>query len=181
LLDSNTGRRDKDLATCSHLASSLKPLCWLQRPNPSQSFPNCILQHEDVSDGAAISMPTLKDINCSIELSKSHRKLQEFGTSYGDGFVETFVPVPSKPQSFSIHLTSNKFIAPGISMYVFVDGVYQCNRNRQDLELRKGSDSRSVVDFRVRQKEEKQKDGSIVAREWKFEKLDTSKILPLHI
>jgi hypothetical protein len=120
-------------------------------------------------------MPTLKDINCSIELPDSQRTLQEFGTTYGDGCVETFVSVPSKPQSFSIHLTSEKFIAPGISMYVFVDGVYQCNRNQQNLKLRKHSDSRSVVDFRVRQKEEKQKDGSMIAREWKFEKLDTSK------
>ncbi|QRC98235.1 hypothetical protein JI435_043200 [Parastagonospora nodorum SN15] len=119
-------------------------------------------------------MPTLKDLKCSIELSESQRALQEFGTTYGDGCVETFVPVPSKPQAFSIHLTSDKFIAPGISMYVFVDGVYQCNRNRQDLKLRKSSDSRSVVDFRVRQKEEKQKDGSMIAREWKFEKLNTT-------
>lgn len=119
-------------------------------------------------------MPHLKDLNCSIELSDSRRTLQEFGTAYGDGFVETFVPVPSKPQSFSVHLTSDKFIAPGISMYVFVDGVYQCNRNRQDLKLRNGSNSKSRVDFRVRQKEEKQKDGSMIAREWKFEKLNTS-------
>ncbi|KAH8732710.1 hypothetical protein GQ44DRAFT_765791 [Phaeosphaeriaceae sp. PMI808] len=119
-------------------------------------------------------MPKLKDLNCSIELSATQKPLQEFGTTYGDGFVETFVPVPSKPLSFSIHLTSNKFIAPGISMYVFVDGVYQCNRNRQDLKLRKGSDNRTLVDFRVRQKEEKQKDGSIIAREWKFEKLNTT-------
>jgi hypothetical protein len=120
-------------------------------------------------------MPTLKNINCSIELSESQRTLQEFGTTYGDGFVETFVAVPSKSQSFSVHLTSNKFIAPGISMYVFVDGIYQCNRNRQDLKLGKGSEGRSVVDFRVRQKEEKQRDGSMIAREWKFERLDTSK------
>jgi hypothetical protein len=119
-------------------------------------------------------MPTLKDLTCAIELSESQRKLQEFGTTYGDGSVETFVPVPSKPQSFSIHLTSDRFIAPGISMYVFVDGVYQCNRNRQELKLKKGSDRHPVVDFRVRQKEEKQKDGSMIARPWKFEKLDTS-------
>jgi hypothetical protein len=125
-------------------------------------------------------MPTLKDLTCAIELSESQRKLQEFGTTYGDGFVETFVPVPSKPQSFSIHLTSDRFIAPGISMYVFVDGEYQCNRNRQDLKLKKGSDRHSVVDFRVRQKEEKQKDGSMIARPWKFEKLDTSESLTIY-
>lgn len=122
-------------------------------------------------------MPTLKDLNCSIELSDSQRALQEFGTTYNDGCVETFVAVPSKPESFSIHLTSDRFIAPGISMYVFVDGVYQCNRNRQDLKLTKESNKHSVVDFRVRQKEEKQKDGSMIAREWKFDKLDTSKCL----
>lgn len=120
-------------------------------------------------------MPTLKDLSCSIEVADNRHTLQEFGTTYSDGCVETFVAVPSKPESFSIHLTSDRFIAPGISMYVFVDGVYQCNRNRQDLKLKKGSDSRSVVDFTVRQKEEKQKDGSMIAREWKFDKLDTSK------
>lgn len=119
-------------------------------------------------------MPTLKDLTCSIELSDKQRALQEFGTIYNDGSVETFVPVPSKPQSFSVHLTSNKFVAPGLAMYVYIDGVYQCNRNRQDLKLRKASDSRSLVDFRVRQKEEKQKDGSMIAREWRFEKLNST-------
>ncbi|RMZ66732.1 zinc finger zz-type [Pyrenophora seminiperda CCB06] len=118
------------------------------------------------------AMPSLKDLNCAIELSESQNALQEFGTIYGDGFVETFVPVPSKPQSFSVHITSNKFIAPGIAIFVYVDGVYQCNRNRQDLKLRKPSDSRSLVDFRVRQKEEKRKDGSMIAREWAFDKLN---------
>ncbi|KAI4661686.1 uncharacterized protein J4E78_004475 [Alternaria triticimaculans] len=117
-------------------------------------------------------MPSLKDLNCAIELSGSQQALREFGTIYGDGFVETFVSVPSKPQSFSIHLTSNKFIAPGVAIFVYVDGVYQCNRNRQDLKLRKPSDSRSLVDFRVRQKEERQKDGSMIAREWAFDKLN---------
>ncbi|KAF2132884.1 hypothetical protein P153DRAFT_393828 [Dothidotthia symphoricarpi CBS 119687] len=119
-------------------------------------------------------MPTLKDLTCSIELSDDQTALQEFGTIYGDGCVETFIPVPSKSHSFSVHLSSKKFIAPGIAMYVFIDGVYQCNRNRQDLKLRKPDDRRSLVDFRVRQKEEKQKDGSMIAREWTFEKLNAS-------
>ncbi|KAL7771094.1 hypothetical protein CFE70_001036 [Pyrenophora teres f. teres 0-1] len=117
-------------------------------------------------------MPSLKDLNCAIELSDTQNALEEFGTIYGDGFVETFVPVPSKPQPFSVHLTSNKFIAPGVAIFVYVDGVYQCNRNRQDLKLRKPSDSRSLVDFRVRQKEEKLGDGSMIAREWAFDKLN---------
>lgn len=117
-------------------------------------------------------MPSLKDLTCSIELSDKQTPLQEFGTIYGDGFVETFIPVPSERRFFSIHLSSNKFIAPGIAMYVFIDGIYQCNRNRQDLELRKPKHGQSLVDFRVRQKEERQRDGSMIAREWTFEKLN---------
>jgi hypothetical protein len=121
-------------------------------------------------------MPSLKDLICTIELSQTQHALPEYGTTYGDGFVETFVPIPSQPQSFSIHLTSNTFIAPGIAIFVYVDGVYQCNRNRQDIRPRKPSDSRSLVDFRVRQKEERQKDGSMVAREWTFDKLNVGEL-----
>lgn len=115
-------------------------------------------------------MPTLKDLHCSIELSNSGQPLQEMGTVYGDACVETFISVPKERHKFTIHLSSTKFIAPGIAMYVFIDGVYQCNRNRQNLEPRMPPDRRSLVDFRVRQKEEIQKDGSMVAREWTFER-----------
>ncbi|KAL6712018.1 hypothetical protein ACN47E_003061 [Coniothyrium glycines] len=118
-------------------------------------------------------MPSLKDLNCSLELSADQKTLSEYGTTYADGVVETFVAVPGQKRPFSIHLTSKKFIAPGIAMYVFIDGIYQCNRNRQNLKLRKDSDSRSIVDFKVRQKEEKQQDGSMLAREWTFEELQT--------
>ncbi|KZM28022.1 uncharacterized protein EKO05_0002042 [Ascochyta rabiei] len=117
-------------------------------------------------------MPSLKDLSCSIEISGDQEPLQEFGTVYGDAFVETFITVPKEQQTFTIHLSSKNFIAPGIAMYVFIDGVYQCNRNRQNLKPRQPPDRRSLVDFRVRQKEEIQKDGSMIAREWTFEKLD---------
>ncbi|KAF1932341.1 uncharacterized protein M421DRAFT_289725 [Didymella exigua CBS 183.55] len=117
-------------------------------------------------------MPLLKDLSCSIELSDDQEVLQELGTVYGDAFVETFVPVPKKQQTFTVHLSGRNFIAPGIAMYVFIDGVYQCNRNRQNMKLRRPLDRRSLVDFKVRQKEERQKDGSMIAREWTFEKLD---------
>ncbi|KAJ4325172.1 hypothetical protein N0V94_000886 [Neodidymelliopsis sp. IMI 364377] len=121
-------------------------------------------------------MPSLKDLTCSIELSDNQEPLQELETVYGDALVETFVSVPKKQQTFTIHLSSNNFIAPGIAMYVFIDGVYQCNRNRQNLKLRKPPDRRSLVDFRVRQMEEQQKDGSMIAREWTFDTLDGGEI-----
>ena len=120
-------------------------------------------------------MPFLGDLKCSIELSDYQEPLQELGTVYGDGFVETFVPVPRKQQTFTVHLSSRNFIAPGIAMYVFIDGIYQCNRNRQNIKLRRPPDRHSLFDFKVGQKEERQKDGSMIAREWTFEKLDHSK------
>ncbi|KAJ8105315.1 hypothetical protein OPT61_g10252 [Boeremia exigua] len=123
-------------------------------------------------------MPRLKDLNCSIELSTDNEPLPELGTVYGDAFVETFIPVPKKQQAFTVHLSSTNFIASGIAMYVFIDGVYQCNRNRQDLKLRKPLDRHSLVDFRVRQKEEKQEDGSMTAREWTFDTLGHGRLHP---
>lgn len=117
-------------------------------------------------------MPTLKDLNCSIELPNSEKILQEFGTIYGDAFVETFVAVPRSSKPFMIHLTSDKFIADGLAMFVYIDGVYQCNRNKQKLGSRKRSEGQPLVNFRVRQKEESQQDGSMIAREWTFQKLN---------
>lgn len=124
-------------------------------------------------------MPTLKNLNCSIELSNPDQTLREYGSFYGDGFVETFVAVPSDPKKFAVRLQSTTYIAEGLAMYVFIDGVYQCNRNRQALEDRvskgKKPDRRSLVNFVVRQKEERQKDGEMVARSWNFEKLNIGK------
>lgn len=121
-------------------------------------------------------MPSLKGLHCFVELSngndKDNRQLREFGTAYGDGFVETFVAVPGHAQPFAVRLSSTEFIAPGLALFVFIDGVYQCNRNRQHLKLRKPPDRKSLVDFIVRQKEEVQDDGSIIARDWNFEALD---------
>ncbi|KAJ4342778.1 hypothetical protein N0V95_006872 [Ascochyta clinopodiicola] len=116
-------------------------------------------------------MPSLKDLSCSIELSGDQQPLQEFGTVYGDALVETFISIPKKQQAFTIHLSSQNFIAQGIAMYVFIDGIYQCNRNKQNLKPRQPPDRRSLVDFRARQKEERQEDGSMIAQEWTLDQL----------
>lgn len=123
-------------------------------------------------------MPSLKDLHCSIELGDSHEKLPEYGTIYADGFVETFVAVPSGPKAFAVRLSSSAYIAEGLAMYVYIDGVYQCNRNRQLQERRhngKPLGHRSLVNFLVRQKEQKHKDGTIIARPWAFEELNIGK------
>lgn len=122
-------------------------------------------------------MPSLKDLHCSIELPDHENQLREFGTAYGDGSVETFLAVPDRAQPFAIRLTSTKFIATGLAMYVFIDGVYQCNRNRQNLKLRNPPDRKALVEFVVRQKEERQDDGTMISRNWNFEKLNIGKLL----
>ena len=120
-------------------------------------------------------MPTLKQLTCQIELTESNRPLPEFGTTYSDGFVQTFVALPTTSSTpFSIHLTSKGYIAPGLAMFVYMDGVYQCNRNQQGLKLPTDTakPGASEIDFRVRQKETKLDDGSYLGKEWRFEKLN---------
>ena len=120
-------------------------------------------------------MPTLKQLQCHIEHGSSNSRLLEFCTSYGDGFVETYVSVPSRPSPFSIHLLSDGYIAPGLAMFVFIDGVVQCNRNRVGL-IPAGKDvdpRKTEVDFRVRQKEDRMDDDHFMGREWTFENLNT--------
>ena len=118
-------------------------------------------------------MPKLKQISCSIELGSSNIKLNEYDTQYSDGYVETFVAVPETDLPFTIHVTSGGYIAPGLALFVFMDGEYQCNRNRSNLKL-PGGDTPSgdyEIDFRLRQKEENASDCSFVARDWTFAKL----------
>ena len=122
-------------------------------------------------------MPTLKQITCSIEWTSSNVPLKEYQTSFADGSVETYIAVPPLPTPFSVHLQSHGFIAPGLAMFVYIDGVYQCNRNRVDLRspIKASKGSKSEVEFRVRQKERRLTDGTIVGKQWKFEKLNIGK------
>lgn len=125
------------------------------------------------------SMPNLKHLTCTVEWSGSAVPLQEFQTAYGDGYVQTYVAVPPIPTPFSIHLRSNGYIAPGLAMYVYIDGEYQCNRFRQNLRIPDGTTTRrqTEVDFHVRQKEEMLEDGTFEGKQWKFENLNIGKLL----
>ena len=54
-----------------------------------------------------------------------------------------------------------------------MDGVYQCNRNRRNLEIPDENTSRrkTEIDFVVRQKEELLWDGTFQGKQWMFEKV----------
>ena len=64
-------------------------------------------------------MPTLKQLTCNVEWTGSSLPLQEYHTIYADGYVETFIAVPATPTTFSIHLRSHGYIAPGLAMFVY--------------------------------------------------------------
>ena len=62
-------------------------------------------------------------------------------------------------------------------MFVYMDGEYQCNRNRLHLEFPSETmpPRKFEVDFRVRQKEELQEDGTFAGSQWKFRELDVGR------
>ena len=116
-------------------------------------------------------MPHLKQLSCCVQWADTHAPFQEYGIQYGDGVVESFIVVPSKPQGFALRVTSQGFIYQGLSVVVFIDGNYQCNRSRLNLlPLKKDQPiSRTEVDFLLRQKEKPQGDGVYMGRQWRFD------------
>lgn len=116
-------------------------------------------------------MPQLKQLSCCIQWADTGAPFEENGTVYGDGVVETFIVIPSKPQGFSIRLTSRGFIYEGLVMVVFIDGNYQCNRSRVNLVPPKEDmpAHRTEIDFLLRQREKSQGDGIYLGREWRFD------------
>ncbi|KAH0541236.1 hypothetical protein FGG08_004292 [Glutinoglossum americanum] len=121
-----------------------------------------------------IEMPKLKQLLCSIEHADSSNPFREYRTYYGDGFVQTHIAVPTAPTPFMLHLSSTGYIAPGLAMFVFMDGVYQCNRNADGLVPLSESTEKgqTEVDFLVRQKEQMLNDDTWVGRDWRFEKFN---------
>ena len=120
-------------------------------------------------------------LDCHVEwIGSSNLALQEYNTCYADGYVETYLAVPSSPTPFAIHLTSRGYIAPGLAMFVYIDGVYQCNRNRHNLLIPAlGTKQKETeIDFHVRQKEERKGDEAFHGKAWKFEKATPGKSRP---
>lgn len=119
-------------------------------------------------------MPSLKQLSCHIEWTDPQTQLREYATTYSDGVVESYVAVPPDSTPFSIRLRSDGYIAPGLAMFVYMDGVYQCNRNRQGLKLPSEATEKSdtEVNFHLCQREQRLRDGTWVGKEWQFEKLN---------
>lgn len=68
-------------------------------------------------------------------------------------------------------------------MFVYIDGVYQCNRNISNLKFSETpgdiTQETATVEFRVRQREERLPNGEWIGRPWRFEPLNIGKFLAL--
>ena len=97
---------------------------------------------------------------------------------YTDGHVSTYIAVPPASMPFAINLRSDGYITAGLAMFVYIDGVYQCNRNRINLRVPSENSARSVteVNFKVRQKEESTGDRNFEGKAWRFEKARIGKL-----
>ncbi|KAF2716362.1 hypothetical protein K431DRAFT_316592 [Polychaeton citri CBS 116435] len=123
-------------------------------------------------------MPKLMGLECSIQTGAGSVPLKEYGHRYGDGVVETFVAVPTKAMPFAISLKAHEYIAPGLAMFVFIDGEIQCNRNRTGMKMPgPGTSPQDYYrEFLVRGSEKKDKrTGRFIQHEWLFSKLRTEK------
>lgn len=123
-------------------------------------------------------MPTCNKITCTILLPPTDTPVPEYKRRYLDSSVSVYVPVPDIPilkaaPSFNIDLWTDDYIAPGLAVFVFIDGLYQANRSKLVPPL--GSQGGSGVRMTLRQKEEKVAggEGSFVGREWRWVQLGT--------
>lgn len=125
-------------------------------------------------------MPTLKQLECHIEQHRTPNiRFIEYATRYTDGAVDTFIAVPNQATEFCLKLRTKGYIADGLGVYVFIDGEYQCNRNKIGLHppekhaLRPGYYDQ---EFTFRQKEAYDRgsdagSGHLIGRAWRFTRL----------
>lgn len=144
----------------------------IETPSELLQLASILFQRHSTSN-----MPTLKQVTCSLELGPNNTKIKEYCHRYTDGGVEAFIAVPEADIPFKIHVASHGYIAYGLAAFVYMDGQYQCNRNKQHLAVpREGMNpDRYEVDFKFLQREEKKGGGTYIAREWTFAQLKTGK------
>ena len=76
-------------------------------------------------------MPSLGSLSCHVILANRNHTFREYGTTYYDSAVETYIAVPSNRMQFHVSLKADGYIAPGLAALVFIDGKYQTNRNQR--------------------------------------------------
>ena len=120
-------------------------------------------------------MPKLGQLTCNIEWGRTGIPFKEYAVEYDDGQVACLIAIPPTSTPFTVHLKSEGFIAPGLAMFVFVDGVCVFNRNKVDLVNLAATNAHDLsshqmeIDFKAHQKEERVPGDMWAARAWRFE------------
>jgi hypothetical protein len=76
-------------------------------------------------------MPSLGSLSCQIIVANGSHSFREYGTTYHNSAVETYIVIPSRRLPFHISLKADAYIAPGLAAFIFIDGKYQANRNQR--------------------------------------------------
>lgn len=120
-------------------------------------------------------MPELNGMQCRVEIGPHSEPLLEQCAVYSDRSVGCLVCIPCHDIAFNIHLSADLSIAPGLAIFVFIDGHYQANRNITGLAGAEDLDhTTSQIHMRLRQKEEvAAHNASLVGREWCFSRIKT--------
>jgi hypothetical protein len=114
-------------------------------------------------------MPILGQLDCSIRVANRIR-LHEYGTKYDKHAVQTYVAIPDVPTAFSITLRAAEYISPGLAAFIFIDGVYQCNKAKGGFDPK----TNPKAEFNFYSKDETIGKGRFISRDWRFEKLQIS-------
>jgi len=119
-------------------------------------------------------MPALGSLECYVELAESGFRLNEYDTFWASNAVECYIAIPNQPSPFQIRLSATGYFSPSLAAYVFIDGVFQCNRFKRGLlpptNGSKLEDSR--VDFNFKSKDYTLQGGRMISHPWRFEKLN---------
>lgn len=119
-------------------------------------------------------MPVLNQLECYIKLADSGLRLIEYDTWWGANAVECYVAIPNQPSPFKIQLDCKGYVSPALAAYVYMDGVYQCNRfNKGPLPP---EDARTLDDTKMgitlTGKEYYLQGSRQIQQPWRFEKLN---------
>jgi hypothetical protein len=127
-----------------------------------------------MSSGKVRPNPATRHALTKLTAADSKEALKEYRTNYADGRVDCYLAIPNSPTVFYIEVTNDSYIAPGLAVFAYIDGVYQCNRNRRGLEISDGKDLNylSRANFILSQKEEFRPDGTLWGKKWRFDKVN---------
>jgi len=119
-------------------------------------------------------MPSLGTLECHVELAETGLQLNEYDTFWASNAVECYIIIPNQPSPFQIRLSATGYFSPSLSAFVYIDGVFQCNRFKRGLlPPTNGSNlEESRVDFKFKSKDYTLQGGRMISHPWRFEKLN---------